>query len=61
MVCVELKRTAFKEETEVANGKVGSEEFAIKSGVFLLGGSTAPACESEASVATAMAVAGSGN
>jgi hypothetical protein len=37
MVSVELKGTTFKEKTEVANGKVGGQEFTVESGVLLLG------------------------
>jgi hypothetical protein len=37
MISVELKRSSFQEETEVANGEVGGEEFTIESGVLLLG------------------------
>jgi hypothetical protein len=37
MIGVKLKRSSFQEETEVANGEVGGEEFTIKCGVLLLG------------------------
>jgi hypothetical protein len=37
MISVELKGTTFKEKTEVANGKVGGQEFTVESGVLLLG------------------------
>jgi hypothetical protein len=37
MVGVKLERAALQEETEMANGEVGGEEFTIKSGVLLLG------------------------
>jgi hypothetical protein len=34
----ELKTATFKEETKMANGKEGGEEFAIEGGLFLLSG-----------------------
>jgi hypothetical protein len=37
VVSVELKMTTFEEESEVANGEVGGEEFTVEGRVLLLG------------------------